>query len=396
MNGNKIESSLSVLKNFIESEGFKGFDPYDTHNSNLRFLAKGKWVPIIAVQLQKRNPINIRKIIGVKKDYNPKAMGLFLSGYSLLYRDGRDESLKEKISGVFKWLSSNYTKGYSGYCWGYNFDWPNISNYIKAQTPSIVVTSFVAKGIFEYFKLSNDLKALEILKSICDFILSDLKISKNKNGICFSYTPLSQGCCHNANMLGAEVLAKVYSITNREDLLHYAVRAVDFTVAHQYDDGHWDYSIDLKNMTVRNQIDFHQGFVLESLYEFLKFTSINKKKYLNALKKGSGFYKEKQFFASGRSKWRIPKIWPVDIHNQAQGIITFSKLRCLNRDYLNFAEKIAHWTINNFQDEKGYFYYQKHKFYVNKIPYMRWSQAWMFLALISFLVFKKSREINDE
>jgi len=31
--------------------------------------------------------------------------------------------------------------------------------------------------------------------------------------------------------------------------------------------------------------------------------------------------------------------------------------------------------------KKGYFYYQKHRFYTNKISYMRWSQAWMLLAI---------------
>jgi len=33
------------------------------------------------------------------------------------------------------------------------------------------------------------------------------------------------------------------------------------------------------------------------------------------------------------------------------------------------------------QDIEGFFYYQKWKWYTNKIPYIRWSQAWMFYAL---------------
>jgi hypothetical protein len=45
------------------------------------------------------------------------------------------------------------------------------------------------------------------------------------------------------------------------------------------------------------------------------------------------------------------------------------------------ARKIAGWAIANMQDEKGYFYYQKGRWITNKIPYIRWSQAWMFYAL---------------
>jgi hypothetical protein len=83
--------------------------------------------------------------------------------------------------------------------------------------------------------------------------------------------------------------------------------------------------------------------------------------------------------------WRIPREWPVDIHNQAQGIITSSRLSHLNPEYLEFAKKIACWTIENMQDKTGYFYFRKNRFYTNKISYMRWSNAWMFLALAELL-----------
>jgi hypothetical protein len=32
-------------------------------------------------------------------------------------------------------------------------------------------------------------------------------------------------------------------------------------------------------------------------------------------------------------------------------------------------------------DEAGYFYYRKHQVMTIRTPYMRWSQAWMTLAL---------------
>ena len=42
--------------------------------------------------------------------------------------------------------------------------------------------------------------------------------------------------------------------------------------------------------------------------------------------------------------------------------------------------------LDNLYDPKGHCYFQKTKYYVNKIPYMRWSQAWAFHALTSFLL----------
>jgi hypothetical protein len=37
------------------------------------------------------------------------------------------------------------------------------------------------------------------------------------------------------------------------------------------------------------------------------------------------------------------------------------------------------------KDKKGYFYYQIGKRYRSKIPYMRWSQAWMLLTFVKYL-----------
>jgi hypothetical protein len=64
------------------------------------------------------------------------------------------------------------------------------------------------------------------------------------------------------------------------------------------------------------------------------------------------------FQDNGKSFYRYPMRFPVDIHNQAQGIITFCKLSPIDRNNLDFAKKIASWTIINMQDTSGYFYYQ--------------------------------------
>ncbi|MFX0140460.1 MAG: hypothetical protein ACFFDN_42870, partial [Candidatus Hodarchaeota archaeon] len=354
----------------------------DVLNSYINFSKLGKWVPIIATQVQKRNPVNLRRLLRIKKSHNAKAFGLLLDAYSVLYKIEPFPDIKNKIKFFFDWLCKNYSKGYSGYCWGYNFDWAGPGLYLKAYTPSIVATSFVAKGIFNYYELTKDEEALNVLISICDFILNDLPITEYAEGLCFSYTPLKRNCCYNSSMLGAEILAKVHSITGKSVFLDFAQKAVDFIIENQHDDGHWNYSKNIINGKERRQIDFHQGFILSSLLDFMVYGRMTKGKYKDALIRGIEFYKQKQFFKDGRSKWRIPKVWPVDIHNQAVGIFLFSKLIGINSEYLGFAQNIADWTIKNMQDEIGYFYYQKHKFLTNKISYMRWSQAWMMLALV--------------
>jgi hypothetical protein len=113
-----------------------------------------------------------------------------------------------------------------------------------------------------------------------------------------------------------------------------------------------------------------------------------------SITKGVEFYKNEQFFPNGRSMWRLPKKWPVDIHNQAQGIITLSLLKDYHPEYLNFSKTIARWTIENMQDKIGYFYYRKYPLFTNKISYIRWSQAWMLLALSELFLISADHSIE--
>jgi hypothetical protein len=49
------------------------------------------------------------------------------------------------------------------------------------------------------------------------------------------------------------------------------------------------------------------------------------------------------------------------------------------------AEQIAGWAIIICATAADSFYYQGRRFYKVKIPYMRWSQAWMMYALSRLL-----------
>ena len=160
-----------------------------------------------------------------------------------------------------------------------------------------------------------------------------------------------------------------------------ARQAIDYVLSVQKDNGAWYYSYNPENDTERKQIDFHQGFVLMSLHNYAINAKDSDEKIKLAIAKGLDFYAKEQFFDNGKSKWRLPKEWPVEIHNQAQGIITFIELSNYNTKYKDLANEIAAYTIQNMQHKKGYFYYQIHKRYSIKISYIRWSQAWMLLAL---------------
>jgi len=380
-----IEESLDKLIKYIEKENYKGHDPYDALNSWIPFHVFGKWGPIVGTQLLKRSPINIRQLIGIKKDYNSKGMGLILKAYCNLYRLKKNEIYLEKAQMIFEWLINNYIPGYSGIAWGYNFPWANPKEYVCRFMPTVVATANVVDGLFCYWGLTKDERAKRAIISAAEYVKKDIPTIKLDEGVGFGYHQLSREVCYNASLFAAEILLRA-NIVEGVEPNNLIKDAVSLVLSKQKDDGSWYYSYDPVKRTERRQIDFHQGFVLVSLHTIYGHTNFLHNQLYDAISRGLKFYKCKEFEPNGKSRWRYPAIWPVDIHNQSQGIITFSLLKDYHPDYLDFANTVAQWTIKNMQDESGYFYYRGYRLFTNKISYMRWSNAWMLLALSTLLL----------
>ena len=394
-----IINSLCNLEGYVKTQDYSGYDPYDALNSNLLKKINSKLFKVISTQFFVYSPVNIRNFFNIKPEKNPKAIGLFLSSYCKMYKLGliKKKDFDKVSSKLVYYLEDKKSDGYTGYCWGFNFAWQDVTRFSKKWLPTVVITSYIGHSFLDLYEILKEKKYIDIANSICRFILEDLYITKTEKGICFSYTPIDKHIVHNANCLGAAFLSRVYSITKEKKLLDFSIKAFDFSLSFQKDDGSWSYGINPNTNNERNQIDFHQGFIIDSIINFIKYTKKNDRKYLKSLVKGTEFYTNKQFENSEQSKWRLPLRYPVDIHHQAQGIITMSNLYNFNKkeDYLNFGKKITQWTIRNMQDSKGYFYYQKWPFFTNKIPYQRWGQAWMMLALSSLLLCNKEEFYNE-
>lgn len=392
---NKIKEVLDKLEVYITKEDFKGYDPYDTLNSWIPFHWMGTWGQILAIQVQKRNPINIRPLLGVKKFHSTKGMGLLLSAYLNIYSYSNNKKLLPKIERIKDWLLENKTSYNGAICWGYDYPYTERgSNGLEKDFPTVIHHSYIIKALFNYYNIFGGEDILKIIKSSEQFVLDCLNRHEFDKGICFSYDPDAQGCCYNANMHAAECLARIYYFTKDKKLYDLIHKAVDFVTAMQKEDGSWYYSFKKYGESEKKQIDFHQGFIIESYNEIINLLGEDEKEsWKNAITKGLDFYHDKQFRPSGKSLWRLPHEYPVEIHNQSQGIITFSKLYKYSPKYMPFAMKIANWTIRNMRNErKGFFYYRLNKFYTNKISYMRWSQAWMLLALSELILEHKNHD----
>jgi len=383
MNKHTIEQ-FEKLKHYSELEEYKGWDPYDGLNSKFLYILplvyKSRFIRLAWIQAFKRFPFNLRPLLGVDKDYNPKGLGLFLSGYCNLYNIESKEEYLEKINFLVEEILKLQSKGYSGSCWGYNFDWQARAFFQPKYTPTVVASTFIGYALLDAYDIIKDDKLLKVARSICDFILKDLNRTYDDNGnFAFSYSPLDNTQVFNASLLGSRMLARVYRYTKEDILIEEAKKSVQFCINYQQDNGAWAYG----TLPFHQWIDnFHTGYNLECINEYMKYS--RDYSYKKNIELGLKYYLKTFFTEDGKSKYYNNSLYPIDIHAPAQLIVTLYRLNIL-QDNKELIDKVLNWTIENMQDEKGYFYYQIKKRFNSKIPYIRWAQSWMFFAMSFYI-----------
>ena len=374
-----VNEHLQALEQHLNDEQFKGYDPFDALNSPVLKMMSfdNKLLRILYIQTLKRLPFNIRPVLGIKKNYNPKGVGLFLWGYAKLYEMNKKSEYLEKIEFFLDLLEELRSEGYSGNCWGYNFDWQSRAFYLPRYTPTLVNSSFIGHALLDTHEYTKNRKSLEMAIAIKDFILDDLNRTEEEAGICFSYSPVDDTAIHNANLLGASLLIRLYKYTKDESIKDAALSSLSYSMKHQRDDGSWFYA----ETDIQRWIDsFHTGFNLQSILYFLGEGFGNE--YQETFAKGVDFYAKNFFRPDGTPCYYHDKLDPIDIHSAAQAVVFFS---WMGEKYRDLTEKVMGWMIENLRDRTGFFYYRKGKLLRNKIPYIRWSQAWAFHALTEYL-----------
>ena len=371
-----VEGAFKRLDAFVHKHDFKGWDLFDGLNSDLfkrSVFYRSELLRLAWIQFFKRSPVNLRLPAMVPKGYNAKGLGLFASG---LIHSGR-VSEAGRLLDILQTISCERFEGRS---WGYNFDWQARAFYVPEGKPNMVTSVFVANAFLDHFDAASDERSLNTAADTCEFILHHLIQHEDTDILCFAYIPGETARVHNANMLGAALLARVYSHTKRKELLIKSRKAMTYSMARMNQDYSWPYGERHHHRFIDN---FHTGFNLVALKNWMDYTG--EKHWKNQLLGACRYFVKTFWLDNGCPKYYHNSLYPVDIHCSAQGIVTCLSLSEDLSESLVLAEKILLWAIDHMMDKKGYFYYQKTRFYTNKIPYIRWAQAWMFYAMALYL-----------
>ncbi|HKS09054.1 MAG TPA: hypothetical protein VJS13_05860 [Pyrinomonadaceae bacterium] len=380
-----MQTVYDQLLAWCREHDFAGHDPFDALNSRLfqaTPFANSRNARLIWTQLVKRSPADLRPLARVPAERNSKGIALFALAQLATYRRLKSEEAELQARNLLSMLLSMKTEGTSGAAWGYNFDWQSRNFFAPRGTPTIVPTVFAARAFIEAAREFNDDEYLNTARSVCDFILHDLpRTIDTDTELCFSYAPNTDTRIFNASLLAAEVLAEIGTLTDDAALCAEAERATRYVINHQQPDGSWTYGTDPSQSWIDN---FHTAYILFSLRRIISACSLGVE-FQQALERGFSYWKRTFFLADGWPKYYHDDLYPVDAHAAASAIVTLLECRDLDENSSMLAHQIASWTINNLRDPRGFFYYQRRRFYTVRKPYMRWTQAWMLYALARLL-----------
>jgi hypothetical protein len=372
------EVTLRLLE-YCRTNDWSGYDPYDALNSPLFRtipILDSRLPRLVLTQLLKRSPINIRRLFDIPKTQNPKALGLFLTALLKLLKLDLLEDRREVTDMIDRILRARST-GTKYWCWGYSFPWQTRTIVVPRGSPNLVCTTFVASSLLNAFDELGEERFLEIGVSVGEYFINELYYTEGQDIASFSYPlPGLKTKIHNANFLAAAFLCRLFHYTKDDRFLEPALKVSRYSAGKQRTDGSWAYG----ELPGQEWVDnFHTGYNLSGLHDVCDYLPTSE--FESNIRRGFAFYRKHFFREDGAVRYFHDRTYPIDIHCVAQSLLTLLEFEYLDLTNVTLVSSVYAWVMRHMWNEAGFFYYRVLRSVAIRTSYMRWSQAWMLLAL---------------
>jgi hypothetical protein len=390
---------LSDLETYVRNADFKGWDPYDALNSALlsRLTQFHPYVQRAAIHAVRLMPWNPRPLLGIQKGYNPTALSLFIDMYVNLFEiegDGQYLDTAEDLLGRLVELACIDDKEELG--WGRNFKYLTTGEAHEVGKPLTFLCARIGHSMVRLARHRAGERIASHLRRIVTTMLRRGRVLRAGKHTFLGYSaePNPRRII-NVSALSASLFLLYLRSLRVDDveiegvsLAATANELTDTILRLQENDGSWPYGFTADGRRLGN-LDFHQGFVVDHLLHLLDLVGDERRRHgvETAYERGLRFLVQQQICPDGAFRWRYPRKYPIDIHNQAQGILTLSRDRADRHQAL--LDTVVAFTVRHFWNSReGYFAYLKWPLGTNRIPYLRWAQGWMGFALSEYFLRK--------
>ena len=379
-----LTQAMEALRTWIQTRQFAGYEPFDLLNSP---YLSGAWArkalpAILFMQTGKRFAgLGLRQALKIPPGRNPKALGLCLSAYCDLAQAGYDVS--SETARLKDELLQLRSPREPEYCWGYDWDFVSLrGTRLPAFAPNCIASYFCATAMLDMGEVFGSSEACEIAQSVARFMITRLNRSfESAEEVCFSYAPNDKTLIYNSSALTGAFLARAGRLSGNENYLLLARKAMVFLQKSQLPTGGWYYG----RLRRQHWIDsFHSSYNICALLDYQRITGDSS--FEAAMLLGHQYYQNSFFTKEGAPKYFHHRTFPIDIHACSQAILHFIAFSSIDPTALKHAWKTFQWTMRNMAAADGSFYYQRHRLWTNRTPYMRWGQAWMLRALAKLVL----------
>ncbi len=166
-------------------------------------------------------------------------------------------------------LPKNYSKGYSGYCWGLNQPWMSKNTFYPEDTPHVTHTPYSLEAFIRYRKVTSSKEFDNVIRSVFYFLEKDIPVMHNsKDELAVGYSPLPEKyVVINANsyvMYMYALLMEFYP-DKKAYIEDKILKLYNFIIRNQEPDGSWWYYV---KGAKGNFIDcFHSCFIMKNIYK---------------------------------------------------------------------------------------------------------------------------------
>lgn len=376
-----ISTVIDAAELWLKQRDYAGIDPYDALGGRrVPAVVKGRKVLRQGVlQAAKRSPIDVRPALGVAPRRIGKALGLIATGYAELHAAGWGGLAHEPALELLAWLGEARVPKNDARAWGYEFDVQTRWAFYPAGTPNLIATTFIGNAFLDWHEQLGKEEHLSIALEGARYLRDRLLVDRAGDRH-FAYVPGVRSLIHNANALGSAFVARAGRASGDRGLIDLGRETSEATLRDQDAAGLWPYG---EGRNLRWVDGFHTAYTLDGLYTLWQVSGDDR--LLDRVRQGLAAYIERLFVNGVLPRYSTGSIYPVDIHCASSAIDLLTRLRSVDERCRSLAEAVMSWTIANMWDPEGFFHYQKTRWYTNRIPYIRWSQAHMFKAMARML-----------
>jgi hypothetical protein len=353
-----------------------GGDPFDALAGTRvpRALLHGARARQAIIQLRKRCPVDLGPMLGVKPFVMAKTAGAFVTACA---RRTVDAATREDLDALRRILPT--TEGCLGDGrWGYEFDVQTRWAYYPKGSPNLIATFFVARGAGEAGCALGEDDWLRMLHESAAYLSRELYEPGGGESY-FRYVPESSTLVHNANLLGAGLVAASAALRGDVGLVESARVAALTSVAAQDAGGGWPYGV---GESLRWQDSFHTAYNLDGL--LLVWLATGDALIEASLRRGAADWRDNFFGPQGEPWYGPSATFPLDIHSAGTAMDVAARLASWGFLEPALAALVAAWTEANLVDPvSGAVWFRRNRASVDRRHFPRWNDAHLALGRAS-------------